>query len=72
MKKAKFKKGQVVRIDTEYYRDEHKGEQFQLITRVWIWNNANKNTPKFGYSFANGDECNEKYVKPLTTKQAGL
>ena len=79
--KPKFKRGQVVFIDTDYYKTKnHRGEQFQKITRVWRWLpahpgdptwQANPRGPTWGYNFANGDEANEKWLKPLTKQQIG-
>ncbi len=69
----KFSRGQVVRIDTEYYRrkSDRLAEQFQKITSVWSWSPTKSGTPKWGYTFANGDKCSEKFVKPLTAKEIG-
>jgi len=67
--KPKFKVGQVVRINTEWYASDRKGQQYQRITRVWGWSECKK-SPR-GYSFVNGDKCNEKYVSALTKKELG-
>ena len=69
----KFKVGQVVRMDTEWYRaKEKKAEQYQRIKKVWLWNRRSKGTPRFGYDLVNGDSCNEKWLKPLTSRESGV
>lgn len=65
-KKPKFRKGQVVRIDTDFYRNERVSQQYQEIVAVWEWEGAGKGIPGFGYTFANGDEANEQYVRGLS------
>lgn len=70
---ARFRVGQVVRIDTEMYRLEssYGNERYQRITKVWDWYDANPGVPKFGYTFLNGYECNEVFVRELTKKERG-
>jgi hypothetical protein len=63
MYKPKFKVGQVVRINTDWYKKEHKGEQYQRIIRVWPWGN------RYGYDLLCGDACHEKYLAPLTARE---
>lgn len=65
-KKPKFKKKQVVRINTEWYRTARIGQQYQQIVDIRPWSNASVGTPSFMYTFANGYKCNEKYVKALS------
>jgi hypothetical protein len=66
--KPRFRVGQVVRIDTEWYRrGEGKGQQYQRIVRIYNW--ADITRYPFGYDFLNGDSANEKYVRPLTKRE---
>lgn len=67
--KPKFKKGQVVRIATESYRTKWKEQQYQKIVRVWNW--ATCKASPFGYTLANGDNANEKYLRALTEGERG-
>ena len=72
MPKAKFKVGQVVRIDTEWYRTKAKrGEQYQRITRVWRWTPTTTGG-SFGYNLLNGDAAHQKALQPLTQKERGI
>jgi hypothetical protein len=79
MPKAKFKVGQVVRVNTEWYRTKAKrGEQYQRITRVWPWTpTTTRWVPtiagdSFGYDLLNGDAAHQKYLQPLTQKERGI
>jgi hypothetical protein len=68
----KFHVGQVVAITADYYTDRKRGhykEMFQRITQVWPWPECAKSP--WGYSFRNGDECNEQFVRALTKREAG-
>ena len=68
--KPKFKVGQVVRINTDWYRTPTKRrEQYQRITRVWKWM-AQKDLG-FGCTLLNGDNAHEKFLKALTDKERG-
>jgi hypothetical protein len=70
MPKAKFKVGQVVRVNTEWYRTKAKrGEQYQRITQVWRWTPT---SDSFGYDLLNGDAAHQKYLQPLTQKERGV
>jgi len=70
MRKAKFKVGQVVRVNTEWYRTGTKrGEQYQRITQVWRWMSM---SDSFGYTLLNGDKAHQKYLQPLTQKERGV
>ena len=73
MKSApKFKKGQVVKIVTDWYRKERKAQQYQLITFVFPWKKrSGKVDGGYGLEFVNGDQCHEKFVRALTTKEIG-
>jgi hypothetical protein len=66
---SKFKVGQVVRVNTDYYNITHKSEQYQRITRVWPWSECEDNP--FGYSLVNGDQANQKWLIALTKKEIG-
>jgi hypothetical protein len=69
-KKPLFKVGQVVRVNTAWYRSKPKlGEQYQKIVRVFVWPEYKPHP--FGYEFANHDAANEKYVAALTKKESG-
>jgi hypothetical protein len=69
-KKPKYKVGQVVRINASYYRTPSKtGEQFQKITAVWKW--LEYKPQPWGYTFANGDKCNQLHIKPLSKSERG-
>jgi hypothetical protein len=70
MKKPLFKVGQVVRINAYNDKDSRGDQRYQRITRVFPWP---KHKPHpFGYKFLNGDECNEKFVGALTSKELGF
>jgi hypothetical protein len=70
LKRPLFKVGQVVMLDTEFYQTgENSAERYQRIVRVFPWKSCKAHP--FGYKFLNGDECNEKYIRPLTTKEHG-
>jgi hypothetical protein len=72
MPKAKFKVGQVVRVNTEWYRTKAKrGEQYQRITQVWRWKPPSDSFG-YGYNLLNGDEAHQKYLQPLTQKERGV
>jgi hypothetical protein len=74
MTKAKFKVGQVVRMNTEWYRTRKmRGEQYQRITRVWEWPTFHRQTEigGFGYTLLNGDEAHEKFLAALTSAERG-
>jgi hypothetical protein len=68
-RKPRFKVGQVVRINTDWYASYRKDQKYQRITDVWSWPESKKSP--WGYSFVNGDRCNEKYVSALTKKELG-
>lgn len=65
----KFKVGQVVRMNTNYYRGAWVNEQYQRIVAVFPWP-ACKKSP-FGYVLANKDEANEKFLSALAIKERG-
>lgn len=69
-RKARFKVGQVVVLNCTFYQNERKSEQYQQIIDVWPWREY-KPQP-WGYTFANGDKCNQKYLRPLTAKEKGM
>jgi hypothetical protein len=73
MKGSKFKVGQVVRINTDWYttHPERVTQIYQRVTRVWAWNPANLKSG-FGVSVSNGDQMHEKYLKPLTKRERGV
>ncbi len=64
MTKPKFKVGQVVRINTDFYKRKHKTEQYQRILKVWPWGKG------FGYSLV-GDEAHENYLESLSSRERG-
>ena len=68
-KRAKFRIGQVVRLDTDFYEGERKGQKYQRIVRRFAWPQYPKQP--FGYEFLNGDSCNERWIKPLTGRERG-
>ena len=70
--KPRFKVGQVVRLDTEWYNTVRKEQKYQRITRRWKWvsRTASSRWLGWGYTFSNGDMAHEKWVKPLTKKEA--
>ena len=70
-KKPKFSVGQVVRIDAEFYKKQRKDSQYQRIVSCWSWPGRLHKPHPFGYTFLNGDECNEKYIKSLSPKELG-
>jgi hypothetical protein len=83
MRKAKFKVGQIVRVNTKWYRSTRKDQQYQRITQVWRWTptrcpqNDREDHRRFrdlgyGYNLLNGDEAHQKYLQPLTQKERGV
>ena len=69
-KSPKFKVGQVVRINTEFYnKGARRNQQYQRITRVWNWQKGTRFP--FGYTLLNKDECNERFLEPLTKRELG-
>ena len=72
MKTPKFKRGQVVRINADRYKKEHKAEQYQRITAVWPWTvEGISRHLGFGYTLLNGDKAHEKLLLGLTPKEIG-
>lgn len=68
MRKSPFKVGQVVKITADFYEQgDRKAQQYQRITKVWPWGWRNL----FGYDFANGDVCSEKFIRALTSRERG-
>lgn len=76
----RFKVGQVVRINTDWYRTKRKNERYQRITGVFAWTvtedtgtgtSHSRQSAKWpwGYRFLNGDEANERFVKALTGRE---
>jgi len=66
----KFRVGQVVYIDIDYYkRPEKKHEQFQQIVSMKPW--PIKAFPGMQLTFANHDCCHEMWVRPLTARESG-
>ena len=68
-KKPKFRVGQVVRVNTDYYKTNWRAQQYQKITKVWPW--LVPGPYPWGYSLANGSKANERYLKPLTVRERG-
>lgn len=67
-RKGKYRVGQVVRIDVPYYKNgDEKSQMYQRITKITLWGNQGLKC----LSFLNGDECHEKWVKPLTDTERG-
>lgn len=74
----KFRVGQVVRINTKYY---DKAKRYQKIVAIFPWicsqrtdvGNIHVQSTKFpfGYRLANKDECNEKFLAPLSERELG-
>jgi hypothetical protein len=71
MRKAKFKVGQIVRVNTKWYRSTRKDQQYQRITQVWRWRPPSDSFG-YGYSLLNGDEAHQKFLQPLTQKERGV
>jgi hypothetical protein len=71
MRKAKFKVGQIVRVNTQWYRSTRKDQQYQRITQVWRWTTI-RGAFGYGYNLLNGDEAHQKYLQPLTQKERGV
>ena len=71
--KSKYKVGQVVSLaGLEFYQNKRKGEQFQKIMQVYPWTcDGQTKFLGFGLRLKNGDQCHEKWVKPLTEKEKG-
>ena len=69
MRKAKFKVGQIVRVNTQWYRSTRKDQQYQRITQVWRWTPT---SDSFGYDLLNGDAAHQNYLQPLTQKERGV
>ena len=70
--KPKFKKGQVVKLVTDWYKKERKAAAYQRITFVFPWRSRlDKAGSGYGLEFVNGDQCHEKFVRALTTKEIG-
>jgi hypothetical protein len=79
----KFQAGEVVRIITEWYsrKKDHGNERYQRITQVfpWTFRVQSKSAPQmetfftkgFGYRLLNGDECHEKFLAKLTSRELG-
>ena len=59
----KYRIGQVVRINDYDY--DMRAERFQEIDRII------PREKSFEYELANGDHCQEKFLKPLTKRQKG-
>ena len=74
IKNPKFHVGQIVRINTNWYKTERKEQQYQRITKVWPWIVDKIKSIKYpwGYSLLNGDKCNERYLEPLSSKESRL
>lgn len=67
----KYKVGNVVRIIADYYvTGTRKDQGFQQIVHVesWVASSGNS-TPDQCLTFANGDRCHSKYVRPLLKKE---
>ena len=71
MRKAKFKVGQIVRVNTKWYRSTRKDQQYQRITQVWRWT-PTSDSFSYGYNLLNGDAAHQKYLQPLTQKERGV
>ena len=79
----KYRIGQVVRINTEFYDTKRREQRFQEITHIGPWGKSSGcldtemqsdcacQSFSFEYTFANGDHCHEKFLKPLTKRQKG-
>lgn len=66
--KRKYSVGQVVWLDIEFYKKpERISQQYQVITKITPW------AKPFGgqcLHFANGDQCHQKWVRPLTKRES--
>jgi hypothetical protein len=68
--KVVFKTGQIVRINTNYYRRENKrGERYQKIVMITKW--PISDYPGQCLHFANGDQCHQNFASPLTKRERG-
>ena len=66
-KKAKFSVGQVVRIDTEFKRNQ--GREYLRVESAWPW--LETTSSPWGYTLSDKDRVSERFVRPLTKRERG-